>query len=428
MSSSFVNPEREERDSAADDYVSDDEEGTEYSGYTADSLSSSQFLTTSPGLLSGHNPYTTTSAATNTGDGASSSPNHRHHRRDSGGGDEDDGGEETRSAASSLPNESLTAIFEHLSPHSLTRVILVSHRCRALAERILYSSIIISETTTLVSLPASPESSRDNPPQQPQSQTATPSVPRRTLRVCETLSTYGHLAEIVRRFHIRWNTDAVKNPQYLLVIAQNIIKTLLPTFVHLESLELSLGLSEILPLASVAHIFPDPSTGAGLFTLPFLRHLFLSGLGAPPTSLLTNHPSLQHFRLLSYPHPLPALPSTCLSNLQSFRGHPSTAASLLPGRSIETLSLVGYDIIAEDVLKAMAGGQSPVRTLDVSSVPVTPKSLVELARWFSGVRSLKVKLALRHTLHFALSGIVSLHFPFKLFCPTLRSSLRSYVY
>ncbi|EIM86449.1 uncharacterized protein STEHIDRAFT_31125, partial [Stereum hirsutum FP-91666 SS1] len=283
-----------------------------------------------------------------------------------------------------LPNESLTAIFEHLSPHSLTRVILVSHRCRALAERILYSSIIISETTTL---------------------TATPSVPRRTLRVCETLSTYGHLAEIVRRFHIRWNTDAVKNPQYLLVIAQNIIKTLLPTFVHLESLELSLGLSEILPLASVAHIFPDPSTGAGLFTLPFLRHLFLSGLGAPPISLLTNHPSLQHFRLLSYPHPLPALPSTCLSNLQSFRGHPSTAASLLPGRSVEILSLVGYDVIAEDVLKAMTGGLRPVRTLDVSSVPVTPKSLVELARWFSGVRSLKVKLALRHTLHFALSGI-----------------------
>lgn len=281
-------------DPVADDYVSDDDEGTEYSGYT-DSLSSSQFLTTSPHqVLSGHGPYTTTS--TTTGDGTSS--NHGHHRRDPAGG-----GVETRSAASALPNESLTAIFEHLSPHSLTRVVLVSHRCRALAERILYSSITISETTTLVSL-STPASSRDVPLQS-LTATATPSVPRRTLRVCETLSTYGHLAEIVRRFHIRWNTDAVENPQYLLVIAQNIIKTLLPTFVHLESLELSLGLSEILPLASVAQIFPDPSTGHAIFTLPFLRHLSLSGLGAPPTVLLTNHPSLQYFRLLSYPHRTP---------------------------------------------------------------------------------------------------------------------------
>jgi hypothetical protein len=50
----------------------------------------------------------------------------------------------------------------------------------------------------------------------------------------------------------------------------------------------------------------------------------------------------------------------------------------------------------------------PLRHLDLSSMLVTPTLLRNLSRNLNTVESLKVKLALRHTLHFA--GIVSLFF------------------
>ncbi|THH17050.1 hypothetical protein EW146_g3688 [Bondarzewia mesenterica] len=272
----------------------------------------------------------------------------------------------------SLPNETLTTIFDHLSPSSLTQAILVSQRWRAVAERVLYSSVVITEDIPPRSSPSmlnltGPLSS------------LSASVPSKTLRCCETLSAYPHLAETVRRFYIRWQTDSVEHPVFLLIIAQNIMKSLLPTFTHLESLELFFGLASLFP--SLSNLFPT-------FSLPSLRQLSISGMGESPERLLRNHPRLLHFKLADYYKPLLLAPDD-IPDLYSFRGYPVTAASILPGRP-------------------RAGPQprrTPIRSLDLSGMSVTPTLLRDISRHLAHIEQLKVKLALRHTLHFALSGI-----------------------
>ncbi|KAF8273192.1 hypothetical protein EI94DRAFT_1564648 [Lactarius quietus] len=299
----------------------------------------------------------------------------------------------TNNLGNDLPNEILLAIFGHLSQHMLTRIILVSHKWRANAERLLYSSIVINEV-----LP------RSSTPELKGAQTM-PAVPAVTLRCCETLSSYPHLAEYVRRFHVRWQTDAVESPALLLLIAQNIAKSLVPTFRHLDSLDLSFGLADYvipallatprIPTASAAFLPP--------FHLPDLRSLALHGIGEPPEPVLRNHPALLHLKLGDYPRPLRLLP-TDMPYLRSFRGHPATAASVLPGRPIEALGLVGLDPATESDLARIAAG-SQVRSLDLSGTSVTPTVLRSISRHLSHVEWLRVRLALRHTLHYALSGI-----------------------
>ena len=367
----------------------------------------------------------------------------------------------------SLPNEILGSIFDYLSPDALTRVALVSRRWRANAERVLYSTIILHEVLPRASPTFStPVGCGDLEPKNIQTMTTTttmmPAVPITTLRCCETLSARPHLAEYVRRFHLRWETDAVESPLFLLSIAHHIARTLVPTLVHLDSLELSFDLAphflestptpttisninappqtplnwEHAPPHSSPSTSPPPHTRKHHGTeqqqqqqqqqqqlhqlhllllppicLPSLRTLALRGIGIPPSleleRILLNHPTLLHLRLSDYHRALVHLSPADVPHLRSFRGYPATAASILPGRPVQALGLVGRcELATEEVLARIAAGSIPVRALDLSGMSVTPTLLMSVSRHLSHVEWLKVRLALRHTLHYALSGIV----------------------
>ncbi|KAI0048723.1 hypothetical protein FA95DRAFT_1557632 [Auriscalpium vulgare] len=286
---------------------------------------------------------------------------------------------------SSIPNEILSDIFDYLPHANLTRIACVNSRWRAVAERLLYTSVVVSEV-----LPRTSASPFKN-------MVVSPAVPATTLRCCETLSMYPHLAEVVRRFHIRWQTDSVESPAFLLIIAKNIVRTLIPTFLSLESLELSFGLAEYFPVLPPRSFYPS-------FHLPSLRFLSLHGISESPELVLRNHPDLLHFKLGDFIKPLSLRPND-VPYLSSFRGYPVTAASIVPGRPVQGLSLVGYEFVTEDDLYRIASTSTPIRTLDLSGMSVTPTLLRDISRHLSHVEVLKVRLALRHTLHFALSGI-----------------------
>jgi hypothetical protein len=347
-----------------------------------------------------------------------------------------------------LPNEILGAIFDYLSPDALTRVALVSRRWRANAERVLYSTIILHEVLPRAS-PAFASATAAGPAAEQElkdfqtTTTTMPAVPITTLRCCETLSAHPHLAEYVRRFHLRWDTDAVESPLFLLRIAHHIARTLVPTLVHLDSLELSFDLAPHflesandappqipLSLPSPSPSPPSPHTRKHHSTeqqqqqlhqhqlhllllppicLPSLRTLALRGIGTPPSHelehILHNHPKLLHLRLSDYHRALHLSP-TDVPHLRSFRGYPATAASILPGRPVQALGLVGCESATEEDLARIAAGSIPVRALDLSGMSVTPTLLRSVSRHLSHVEWLKVRLALRHTLHYAFSGIV----------------------
>ncbi|KAI0251409.1 hypothetical protein BJV78DRAFT_1361558 [Lactifluus subvellereus] len=302
---------------------------------------------------------------------------------------------------SDLPNELLNAIFDHLSQDALSRVALVSRRWRDIAERLLYTAIVIDEVLPRTSPGGALKGT----------QTTMPTVPAATLRCCETLSSRPHLTEYVRRFHMRWQTDAVESPALLLLIAQNVLGTLVPTLVHLDELELAFGLAEHIP----ALLVPSPSDSGGVatatafllrpFRLPSLRTLALRGIGGePPEHVLRDHPALQHLRLGDYRKPLRLRP-TDVPHLRTFCGHPVAAASVLPGRPVQALGLVGCESATERDLACIAAGSLPLRSLDLSAMSVTLTLLRNLSRHLSHVEWLRVRLALRHTLHYALPGI-----------------------
>jgi F-box-like len=380
-----------------------------------------------------------------------------------------------------LPNEILGAIFDYLSPDALTRVALVSRRWRANAERVLYSTIILHEVLPHASSPSlafatgrGPPAAELEPKKDRQTTTTTtrmtttipilamPAVPITTLRCCETLSAHPHLAQYVRRFHLRWETDAVESPLFLLRIAHHIARTLVPTLVHLDSLQLSFDLAPHFLQSITSNnnnnsYAPPPQTPLNLehsppsesppspharksaeqqqlhqqlhqlhllllppISLPSLRTLSLRGIGTPPSHelerILRNHSNLLHLQLNDYHRALVTLTPTDIPNLRSFRGHPATAASIIPGRPVQALSLVGGGsglggcesaaTPTEEDLARIAAGSIPVRALDLSGMSVTPTLLRNVSRHLSHVEWLKVRLALRHTLHYALSGIV----------------------
>ena len=291
-----------------------------------------------------------------------------------------------------LPNETLHAIFENLSPPSLTVVARASYRFRLVAERILYTSIVIQE-----SLP------REAPP------------PRHTHNCASTLLARPHLAEVVRKFSIRWQTDMGPRDAYLPAVAPALhaLNVALRTLFALEYLDLVLGLAGT-PLD--AHAVLDGCA------FPALRVFALSGVGrgalspklyqGPATSaslawFLAHTPSISALHLLDSYEPL-ALPAGALPHLQVFRGSAIAAAEVLPGRPVRLLGLVGHEFITERDLERIARSREPIRRLDLSLMSVTPLLLRDISRHLgAAVEVLKVKLALRHTLHFALSGIVS---------------------
>jgi hypothetical protein len=376
-----------------------------------------------------------------------------------------------RDLGNGLPNEILSTIFDYLSHDALTRVALVSRRWRANAERVLYSTIIIHEVLPRA-LPApaaaaawphlSSEHSNNKDFQFQTMVMMLPAVPITTLRCCETLFARPRLTEYVRRFHIRWDTDVVESPLLLLRIAQNIVRTLVPSLVHLDSLELSFGLAPHFPASAYAPHNNAPQSPQSLensppppasiptppdtqkphgtaqlhqlhhqlyhlplllppLRLPSLRTLALHGIGTPPapdlSRLLQNHPSLQHLRLSDYRCALHLTPAD-VPHLRSFRGYPATAASLLPGRPVQALALVGCcELATEEDLVRIARGSVPVKALDLSGMSVTPALLRSVSRHLSQVEWLKVRLALRY----ALSGSIVRHVrpshAFSLFSP-----------
>ena len=291
--------------------------------------------------------------------------------------------------ANSLPNETLVAIYAHLQPAVLLRVLQVSRRFRAVAERILYTNIFIGE-----SLPHA------NP------------VPHLTLCCFETILRRPHLSEVVRKIGVRWQTQPGPREHYMRFM-EPILQTInraLRMLTLLESLELALGLQG------------GTISSRGLLNecrFPFLRLFALSGIGrgnlpvkshpdpSPPIEwFLSATPSIQHLRLVDCYEVL-NLRSSDLPILSAFRGSAPTAASVLQGRPVQSLSLVGHEFVTEKDLERIAKSSARIRWLDLSSMSVTPILLRDISRHLFGVEFLKMKLALRHTLHYTLSGIVS---------------------
>ncbi|KAI0352080.1 hypothetical protein OH77DRAFT_814526 [Trametes cingulata] len=293
------------------------------------------------------------------------------------------------SASQQLPNETLHAIFEHLSPGSLAAVLRASHRFRLVAERILYAHIALVESL----------------------HRAAPTA-RRTAACAHALLARPHLAEVVRRLTVRWQTDPGPRDDYIAAAGPvlELLHQALRGLVHLEQLELALGL---------AGGTLDARAVLDGCAFPNLKVFALSGVGrgsvspklyhapsAPIAWFLAATPSIEQLRLLDCYEPL-ELPPDALPNLTIFRGSAIAAATVLPGRPVQLLGLVGHEFITERDLQRIAQTSAPIKYLDLSMMSVTPILLRDISRHLGAVEVLKVKLALRHTLHFALSGIVS---------------------
>lgn len=328
-------------------------------------------------------------------------------------------------AVQSLPNETLTAIFENLQPCDLVPVLRASDRFRLVAERVLYANVFIIEQLSL----ADP-------------------IPKKSLSFCHTLSRRSHLADLPRKLGIRWaidggggsSDDYVQHVQPALV-ALNRTLYVLP---QLETLELALGLSGagitvptvlegcvfhslrlfalsgigrgLPPLKSPFHQPPPPLSPAVLQETSASASSSSGSTSGGRPALTIEHfliatPSIQHLRLADHYERL-RLPASALPHLISFRGPPPAAASVCPGRAVQRLTLVGGDHIAPVDIDAIAQTSTSIVLLDLSTMSVTPSLLQALSRKLNGVATLRVRLALRHTLHFALSGIVSPSPPF----------------
>ncbi|KAI0664348.1 hypothetical protein C8Q70DRAFT_231268 [Cubamyces menziesii] len=303
------------------------------------------------------------------------------------------------SRAAQLPNETLHAIFENLSPGSLAAVVRASHRFHLVAERILYTSIVIVESL---------------PHRAP--------TPINTATCAHTILARPHLSEVVRRLSIRWQTDTGPRDPYVAAAGPvlDLLHHALQTLVHLEHLELALGLAggtldARAVLAGCAfpalRVFALSGVGRGsLSPKLYIPPPSVDGeeddaLGAPIAQFLTATPSIEQLRLLDCYESL-ALPPGALPHLSAFRGSAIAAAGVLPGRPVQLLGLVGHEFITERDLQRIAQTSAPIRFLDLSMMSVTPILLRDISRHLGAVvEVLKVKLALRHTLHFALSGI-----------------------
>ena len=294
------------------------------------------------------------------------------------------------SSGMDLPTETLYAIFEHLQPHPshLAQVARVCRRFRWVAEHILYAHILVQE-----SLP------RSSP------------FPHRTQRCCETLLVRSDLHDAVRRFTVRWQTDISVRKQYEPFV-QPVLSTLnsaLRMLIHLEALDLALDVVGVpVPLRTLLD----------RVRLPSLRLFALYGMGpgsipvkhCPDTLVLQQFlaatRTLEHLMLGDHYSSL-ELASVDLPLLSAFKGTATAAASVIPGRAVHHLALVGQDQIPPPTLAELARGRTPVRTLDLSAVSVTPNTLKDISQYLRGVDHLKVRFALRHTLHHSFTGIVS---------------------
>ncbi|KAG6886104.1 hypothetical protein C0993_002623 [Termitomyces sp. T159_Od127] len=291
-----------------------------------------------------------------------------------------------------LPNEILFAIFSYCNPNTLTVTALVSHNFRYIAESILYSSISLYDTLS------------ESSPQ-----------PLRTLRWCDSMLRRSHLSDNTRKLQIRWHAA---NPGGLmahsLIPACTEISKTIRLLTLLESLEIFLGpanlMAHVEPASLRMHTIEHVIRGVHL---PYMRNCSLGAdytKGAQPyTSVLpvflASSPLLRHLKLFDHYTALD-LPPWAIPNVASFRGTAIAAATLLPGRPVQALALVGQDSdVTRQNLPRMTLTTLPLRNLDLSAMSVRPALLKNVSTHFPTVQSLRVRLALRHTLHYAFSGI-----------------------
>ncbi|KAF9526109.1 hypothetical protein CPB83DRAFT_858355 [Crepidotus variabilis] len=340
----------------------------------------------------------------------------------------------TRRMALQLPNETLEVIFGDLPPATLAILSRVSDRFNGVAERLLYTSPVITDVIT----PTSPS-------------------PVKTLWWCNAMQRRGReylLQTTVKKLCIRWQTNpghqqggSGSEPQACPLYLLNACEWLgevLPRLVGLESLEIWLGPANLLPAHELERLLQHPqyhlqqrgpSTGVPIIKpmhaiervlwncrFPYLRSCSLGAewkRGVQPyTPVLTNFlstlASLRHLRVADLvdrssldslsPNQLP--PCNTLTQLNSFRGPAGAAASLIPGRPVQYLALTGHDSdLHEFNLERMTRGSVPLKSLDLSAMSIRTMLLQNISLNFGCVETLRVRLALRHTLHFAESGI-----------------------
>ncbi|KAJ7606129.1 hypothetical protein DFH06DRAFT_1019576 [Mycena polygramma] len=297
-----------------------------------------------------------------------------------------------RTPDSSLPNETLATIFDSLAPAALADITRVSRRFNAVAERILYSFISIIDIL-----------SESSP------------IPAKTLRCCESILGRPHLVETMKKLQIRWQGDFRGVSPQALAEACAEAGVALQALTSLEALDIYLGPANrvIPPLLQPVHAIERIIQRCHF---PCLRYC---SLGAEWTKGVQSYtdilpeflvlaPSLRQLRLSDH-HSTLFLPPDALSSLSYFRGSPDTAAMLLPGRPVQHLALVGQDSdVNRENLPKMALTSIPLRSLDMSAMQVRPLLLQNIAVHLFALERLKVRLALRHTLHYALSGITLL--------------------
>jgi hypothetical protein len=292
-----------------------------------------------------------------------------------------------------LPNETLSVISQYLPPRALAVTARISCRLRGVAERQLYSSVCLTDVL-----------SESSP------------TPHKTLRWCKSMHQRLYLGESTKKLQIRWQADHGTPPSHHLQNACSHIAGILRFLIYLESLEIFLGPANFAscPHDERMHAVERAIRGC---QLPLLRYCSLGAewtKGAQPytsilTSFLVSLPTLRHLKLADHHTAFKlGLPTGAMPHLASFRGPADAAAALLPGRPVQVLSLIGQDSdVNRENLPRMMYTTVPLLHLDLSSMSVRPLLLRNISTHLSTVEILTVRLALRHTLHYAFSGIVS---------------------
>lgn len=275
----------------------------------------------------------------------------------------------------SLPNETVQTVFEFVtSTADLAAAVRVCRRLHGVVERALYTNIVIVDPI-------------DN-------QSSSAVIPHKTICCCTTIIRNQYLTSFIKKFHVRWTTNRVRIPEGGL--PQEVVEWLrrvLQRSVHIESLELH--------LAGFSGFYQEILDGC-FFQL---RYLSLSGPTNKPIEWFLHYqPTLVHLYLGDQHLPLDLLPED-LPLLEWFRGDLITAASVLPFRPVTALSLIGREL-TEDYLRAFSCSSTPIRVLDLGGLSITPMQLVMISKHLPALESLRMKLALRHTLHFTFSGMV----------------------
>lgn len=284
-----------------------------------------------------------------------------------------------------LPNETLNHVFVFLGSASLSALMRVCPRLRDIGERPLYTDVFLSDSV-------------DGDPN-------TVVIPPRTLACCNVVANRPYLAQCIRRLQIRWTRDRARRLTEcrLAPVVMQKLRELLRAANQIETLELHLaGLPANYDFGSLLDV-----------TTFRLHRLALSG---PPDAqiegFLSTQPFVTYLHLADHHRPVLLSPE-CLPLLGTFRGNVRYAASIVPGRPVSTLILSGHEI-SEQQLMALACGREPVRNLDLSALSVTPTQLLTISKHLTALETLRMRLALRHTLHFTFSGMVSFSGSFKI--------------